>query len=69
LSGAKAEGTNRVVTTQILNYKNWTVEQKLSGPRTANYSFHQSVDSWYFAEISALELSAGYGLLKCVVLP
>ena len=37
----------------ILNH--W---EKLSWPRAANQSFHQAVDSWYFAAVSALELTA-----------
>jgi len=55
---------------QTLNSKYWTVKQSSSRPRTADYLFHQAVDSWYFADVSALELTVEFhGLLRRVVLP
>ena len=51
-------GEKRRSPSQILNCIYWTVEQKLSWPRTANYSLRHSEDSWYFAEVSALEMTA-----------
>ena len=56
---------------QILNCKYWNIEQILSWPPAADYLFHQALDIWYFAEVSALELTVEYssGFLRRVILP
>jgi len=44
-----------------LDCKYWAVPlSKLSWQRKTNYLFHQDVDSWHFAEVSTLELTADY---------
>ena len=49
-------GAKRLRSSQILDLKYWTVEQRCHD-RVKPSSFHEAVDTWYFSKVFILELS------------